>query len=46
MTLPPAGQRGHGSDAVLRNQPVRIVNGRIEGRHTDVYELDLPRLRR
>ena len=42
MTSPPAGQRGHGSEAVLRNQPVRIVNGRIEGRYTDVYELICP----
>lgn len=42
VTPPPAGQPGHGSDAVLRRQPVRIVNGRIEGGYTDVYELICP----
>ena len=42
MTPPPAGQPGHGSEAVLRNQPVRIVDGRIEGGYTDRYELICP----
>ena len=42
VTPPPAGQPGHGSEAVLRNQPVRIVDGRIEGGYTDRYELICP----
>ena len=42
VTPPPAGQPGHGSEAVLRSQPVRIVDGRIEGGYTDVYELICP----
>jgi hypothetical protein len=40
VTPPPAGQPGHGSGGVhLRRQPVRIVDGRVEGGYTDVYEL-------
>ena len=39
---PPAGQPGHGGEAVLRSQPVRIVGGRVEGGYTDVYELVCP----
>ena len=39
MTAPPAGQPGHGSGAVLRRQPVRIVDGRFEGGYTDVFEI-------
>ena len=35
-TLPPAGQPGHGSTAVLRRQPARIVDGRFEGGYTGV----------
>jgi hypothetical protein len=43
VTPPPAGQAGHGSGVVhLRRQPVRIVDGRIEGGYTDVYELICP----
>jgi len=41
-TPPPAGQPGHGSAAVLRHQPVRIVDGRAEGGYTDVFELICP----
>ncbi len=41
-TLPPAGQPGHGSTAFLRSQPVRIVDGRVEGGYTDVFELICP----
>ena len=37
-----AGQPGHGSEAVLRSQPVRIVDGRVEGGYTDMYELICP----
>lgn len=39
---PPAGQPGHGSTAVLRRQPVRIVDGRFEGGYTDMFELICP----
>jgi hypothetical protein len=42
MTPPFAGQPGHGSTAFLRNQPVRIVDGRIRGGYTGVYELICP----
>ena len=42
MTPPPAGQPGHGSEAVLRSQPVRLVDGRVEGGYTDMYELICP----
>ncbi len=41
-TLPPAGQPGHGSTAVLRRQPVRIVDGRSEGGYIDLFELICP----
>jgi hypothetical protein len=37
-----AGQRAHGSAAVLRRQPVRIVDGRFEDGYTDVFELICP----
>jgi hypothetical protein len=42
VTPPPAGQPGHGSEAILRNQPVRIVDGCVEGGYTDVYEIVCP----
>ena len=42
VTPPPAGQPGHGSEAVLRRQPVRIVEGRGEGGYTGMYELICP----
>jgi hypothetical protein len=42
MTPPFAGQPGHGSRAFLRDQPARIVNGRIQGGCTGVYELICP----
>jgi hypothetical protein len=41
-TVPPAGQLGHGSTAVLRRRPVRIVDGRFEGGYIDVFELIFP----
>jgi len=41
-TLPPAGQRGHGTSAFVRRQPVRIVDGRFEGGYTGVFELICP----
>ena len=40
--FPPAGQPGHGSTAVLRRQPARIVDGRSEGGYTGVFELICP----
>ncbi len=40
--VPLAGQPGHGSAAFLRNQPVRIVDGRIDGGYNGVYELICP----
>ena len=42
MTLPLAGQRGHGRMAFLRRQPVRIVGGRAEGGYTSEFELICP----
>ena len=42
MAFRPAGQPGHGSTAILRNQPVRTVDGRFEGCRIDVYELVCP----
>jgi hypothetical protein len=42
VTSPLAGRPGHGSKAVLRRQPVRIVDGRFEGCYTDVYEIVCP----
>ena len=42
MTLPPAGQPGHGGTAFVRRRPVRIVDGRFEGGYTDLFELICP----
>jgi len=42
VTSPPAGQPGHGSDAFLRSQPARIVDGRVQGGYTSMYELICP----
>jgi hypothetical protein len=42
VTLPAAGQPGHGRTASLRRQPVSIVDGRMEGGYTDKYELICP----
>jgi hypothetical protein len=42
VTAPPAGRLGHGREAYLRRQPVRIVDGRVEGGYTDVFELICP----
>lgn len=42
MTLPLVGQPGHGRTASLRRQPVRIVDGRMEGGYTDAFELICP----
>ena len=42
VTLPFAGQPGHGRAASLRRQPVRIVDGRIEGGYSNAFELICP----
>src|ERR1700755_242864 len=42
MTLPLAGQPGHGRTAFVRRQPARIVDGRMEGGYTDVFEIICP----
>ena len=39
MTVPAAGQPGHGITASLRRQPVRIVEGRREGGYRDAFEV-------
>ena len=41
-TLPAAGQPGHDRTASLRRQPVRIVDGRMEGGYADRFELICP----
>ncbi len=38
-TMPPAGRPGHGTNTSLRRQPVRIVEGRAEGGHTEAFEV-------
>jgi hypothetical protein len=42
MTSPLVGQPGHGRTAFVRRQPVRIVDGRVEGGYTDVFEFICP----
>jgi hypothetical protein len=42
MPFPLAGQPGHGRTASVRRQPVRIVEGRMEGGYTDAFELICP----
>lgn len=39
MLLPLAGQPGRGRTASLRRQPVRIVDGGMEGGNTGEFEL-------
>jgi hypothetical protein len=39
MTVPLAGQPGHGMTASIRRQPVRIVEGRREGGYGDAFEI-------
>ena len=39
MTVPVAGQPGHGITASIRRQPVRIVEGRKEGGYRDAFEI-------
>ena len=33
------GQPGHGCTAIIRRQPARIVEGRLEGGYTSAFEL-------
>jgi hypothetical protein len=42
VASPLAGRPGHGSKAVLRRQPARIVDGCFEGGYTGGYELICP----
>jgi hypothetical protein len=42
VTLPPAGQPGHGRTAFLRRQPAHIADGRFEGGYTGLFELICP----
>lgn len=42
VTLPPPGQPGHGGTARLRRQRGRLVDGRVEGGYTDVFEVICP----
>jgi hypothetical protein len=39
MTVPAAGQPGHGITASVRRQPPRIVEGRKEGGYRDAFEV-------
>jgi DNA-binding CsgD family transcriptional regulator len=41
-TVPRARQPGHGRTTFLRRRPVRIVEGRIEGGYTRVFEIICP----
>ena len=38
----PPDQPGHGQTAKLRRQPFRLVDGRVEGGYTDVFEVICP----
>jgi hypothetical protein len=42
VTLPLAGQPGHGKTASLRRQPARIVGGRMDGGYTSAFALICP----
>jgi hypothetical protein len=42
MTVPLAGQSGHGRTAFVRRQPVRIVDGRFEGGYSGLFEIICP----
>jgi len=39
MTVPLAGQPGHGITASIRRQPVRIFKGGKEGGYSDAFEV-------
>lgn len=38
MTFPSAGQPGHGRTGFVRRQPIRIVDGRVEGGYTGLFD--------
>src|SRR5690348_829611 len=42
MTAPLAGQPGHGRTTFVRRQPARIMDGRVDGGYTGVFELICP----
>ena len=42
VTSPPAGQPGHGNEAVVRKQPVRMEDGCVEGGYNEVFEVICP----
>jgi hypothetical protein len=42
MVFPLAGQPGHGRTAFVRRQPVRIVDGRVQGGYRGAFELICP----
>jgi hypothetical protein len=42
VTLPAPGQPGHGRTARLRRQPFRLADGRVEGGHTNAFEVICP----
>ena len=39
---PASGEPGHGTTASLRRQPLRIVEGRVEGGYTERFEFICP----
>ena len=39
VTIPPAGEPGHGLGAILRRQPAGIMQARAEGGHAALFEL-------
>jgi len=42
MAFPLLGQPGHGRTAFVRRQPAHIVDGRVEGGYTGVFEFICP----
>jgi len=42
LIFPLPGQPGHGRRAFVRRQPTRLVDGRVEGGYTGVFELICP----
>jgi hypothetical protein len=42
MVFPLPGQPGHGRTAFVRRQPARLVDGRVDGGYTGVFELICP----
>ena len=42
MIFPLVGEPGHGRTAFVRRQPTRIVDGRVQGGYTSMFELICP----